>query len=154
MGRLVVKLHPEKYYVMEWHTQARNITTNLNIKVYFTLLAISSMNVVTWKCHVDESAKGRYYMIVGWDILTELGLNLKISEHVIKEDDGHFKGSTTPMVYLGTYIFKDLNTEKITPDESFTNAYVKELYDSEHSRTSTKILRVVLDAKYEEADLH
>ena len=64
-------------------------------------------------------------MILGRDILTELGLNLKFSEHVIEADDGPFNGSTMPMVDLGTYIFKDLNTGKFTPEELFTNAYVK-----------------------------
>ena len=54
-------------------------------------------------------------MILGRYILTELGFNLKFSEHVIKADGVPFKGSITPMVYLGKYIFKDLNTEKITP---------------------------------------
>ena len=42
----------------------------------------------------------------------------------------------------------------ITPEESFTNAYVKELYGSEHVHTATKILRVILYAKYEKAHLH
>ena len=59
---------------------------------------------------MDESTKGRYDMILGPDILTELVLNLKFSEHVIKAYDGTFKGSTTPMVDLGTYILKYLNT--------------------------------------------
>ena len=58
------------------------------------------------------------------------------------------------MVELGTYIFKDLNTGKITPEESFTNAYVEEVYESQHVRTATKRLRVILDAKYEKSDLH
>ena len=44
-------------------------------------------------------------MILGRDILTELRLNIKFSEHVIEADDGPFKGSTTPMVDLGTYMF-------------------------------------------------
>ena len=56
----------------------------------------------------------------------------------MEADDGTFKGSTTPMVNLGVYIFKDFNTGKITPDESFTNAYVEEVYESEHVRTATK----------------
>ena len=64
------------------------------------------------------------------------------------------KGSTTPMVGLGTYIFNYLNIGKITPKESFTNTYVKEVYQSEHVRTATKRLRVILDAKYEKSDLH
>ena len=65
---------------------------------------------------MDESAKGRHNMILGQDILTELGLYLKFSEHVIKADGGHFKGTITPMVDLGTYILKYLNTGKITPE--------------------------------------
>ena len=51
------------------------------------------------------------------------------------------------MFYLGTYIFKDLNKGNITP-ESFSNAYVEELYYSEQVRTDTKQLHVILDSKY------
>ena len=50
---------------MQWNTQAGNITTNLKVKVYFTLTALSVTIVMTWDCHVDESAKGRYGMILG-----------------------------------------------------------------------------------------
>ena len=89
--------------MIQWHTQAGNITTNLKVEVDFTLTELSVMNIVTWKCHVDESAKGRYDMILGRDLLTELGLNLKFSDHVIISNDGHFKGYTSPMVDLGTY---------------------------------------------------
>ena len=41
------------------------------------------MNAVERKCHVDDSAKGRYDMILGRDLLTELVLNLKLSDNVI-----------------------------------------------------------------------
>ena len=51
-------------------------------------------------------------MILGRYILTKLGLYSKFSEHVIKADGGPFKGSTTPMVYLGMYVFKYLNAGK------------------------------------------
>ena len=69
-----------------------------------------------WNCHGDDSAKGRNNTILGWDILTELGLNLKFYERVIEADYGPFNGSTPSMVGLGTYIFKYLNTEKIKPE--------------------------------------
>ena len=52
------------------------------------------------------------------------------------------------MVDLGTYEFKDLNTDKITTKELFMNAYIEEVCKSEHVRTSTKQLRGILDAKY------
>ena len=65
-----------------------------------------------WKCHVVDSAKDRYDLILGRDLLSELGLNFKFSEHVIEAYDGPFKGFTTPIVNLGTYVIKDLNTGK------------------------------------------
>ena len=102
----------------------------LKVKVYFTLPALSVTNVVTWDFHVDDSDKGRYDMILGRDVLKELGLNMKFSLHVIEADDGHFKGYTTLMVDLGTYIFKDFNRGKIKPEESFTNACVEGVYES------------------------
>ena len=86
---------------------------------------------------MDNSAKGWYDMILWWDLWRELWLNLKLSEHVIEADDGTFKGSTIPTVDLGMYIFRYLNTGEITPEESFTNAYVGEVYESEHVRTTT-----------------
>ena len=69
---LVEKINPDKDIVMQWHTQVGNITTNLKVKIDFTLPALSATNVVTWKCHVDDSTKGIYGMILGRDILTEL----------------------------------------------------------------------------------
>ena len=95
---------PSQPCYMYCNTQAENITTNLKVGIYFTLPALSATNFVTLNFHVHYFAKGRYDMILGKDILTEVGLNLKLSENVIKADDGTFNGSTTPMVDLGTYI--------------------------------------------------
>ena len=92
IGRQVRKLNPEKYAVMQWHMQSGNITTGLKVTVGFTLPALSATYLVTWKCHVDDSTKGRYDMILGHDLLVELGLSLKLSDHIIKLDDGPFKG--------------------------------------------------------------
>ena len=58
------------------------------------------------------------------------------------------------MVDLGGFVLKKLNTGEITPEESFVNAYVKEVYESAHIRTTTKQLRVTLDSKDEKSDLH
>ena len=75
MVRIVKILYPEKDTVMQWHTQAGNITTNIKVKVYLTLPVISATNVVTRKYHVDDYDKGRYDMTLGRDLLTELGFN-------------------------------------------------------------------------------
>ena len=55
---------------MQWHTQEGNITTNLKVKIYLNLPKLRATKIVTWNCHVDESAKGRYDMILGIYILT------------------------------------------------------------------------------------
>ena len=88
MRSIVKKLDPEKDDVMQWQTQAGNITTNFKVKVDFTLHAFSATNVVTWQCHVDDSAKGGYFMILGRYLLTEIVLNINFSEHVIEADNG------------------------------------------------------------------
>ena len=123
---------------MQWQTQAGNITTNFKVKVDFTLPTLSATNFVTWKCHVDEYAKGIYDMILVRYLLTELGLNLDFSEHVIEADDGPFIGSTAPIVDLGMYVFKYLNTGEIKPEGSFTGTYVEDVYESVHVHTDTK----------------
>ena len=68
---------------MQWNTLAGNITTNNKVKVDFTLPALSETNVMMWKFHVYDFAKGRYNIILGQYLLTELGINLKFSDHVI-----------------------------------------------------------------------
>ena len=68
MGKLIEKLQPEKYSVMQWHMQAVNVTTNITVKIDFTLPAISTTNVVTRKCQMGDPPKGRYNMILGRDL--------------------------------------------------------------------------------------
>ena len=81
------------------------------------------MKIVTRNCHVDDSDKVRYDMILGRYSLTVLVLNLKLSDHVIKADDRPLKGLTAPMVDIGVYELKNLNTGNITPEELFVNYY-------------------------------
>ena len=71
---------------------------------------------MTWYCHVDDSTKGRYDIILGRYLLTLLGLNIKSSEQFIEADYGPLKGLTSDMVDLGGYQFIYLNTGKITPE--------------------------------------
>ena len=71
-------MHPEKDAVMQLHTQAGSITTNLKVKVDFTLPALRAKTFVTWKCHVDESTKGGHDMILGKDIFNRIRIKFKI----------------------------------------------------------------------------
>ena len=50
-------------------------------------------------------------------------------DDVVKSDGGPFKESTATMVDLGMHKFKYLNTGKLTPEESFMNAYTEDNYE-------------------------
>ena len=64
------KISLEEDSPMQWHMQARNVTTNLKVKVDFTLPTLRATNSVTSKWNVDDSAKGGYDMILRRDLLT------------------------------------------------------------------------------------
>ena len=108
MERLIHRITSKKDAVMHWNTQAGKITTNLKVKIYSTLPELSATKIVTWNCHVGDCAKCRYDMILSRNLLTDLSLNLKLSDHVIESNDGPFKGSTAPMFHVGEYEFKEL----------------------------------------------
>ena len=53
MRRLIKKLNTKIDTVMQLHTQEGNITTNIKVKIYFTLPELSGKQIMTWNCHVD-----------------------------------------------------------------------------------------------------
>ena len=63
-----------------WHryTKSGIITTNLKAKIELILPELISTIFVTWDFNVDKSTKGVYFISLGTDILTYLGLFLKI----------------------------------------------------------------------------
>ena len=88
--------------MIQFHTHTGNVTTHLKGKIYLIRPELIVTKIMTWNCRVDASARGRYDIILVRYILTALVVNIKLSEHVIKADYGNFKGSTSPMDYLGT----------------------------------------------------
>ena len=51
------------------------------------------------------------------------------------------------MVDVSRYDFKTLIDNKVKPEESFINAYVNEFLTSEGTKSSTRRIRIILDAK-------
>ena len=83
MGKLILKLKPKETAKTMWKNQAGKFTTSKKVNVDFCLSEFSTTEIVTWKCHVDESTNGRYDMILGRDLLTTLRPDLKFSENTI-----------------------------------------------------------------------
>ena len=77
---LTTKIKPKEDSVMQWHMQSGNITTYMKVKLDCTLSELSTTKIITCIFHVDDSAKGKYNMILGRYLLTKLVLNIEFFE--------------------------------------------------------------------------
>ena len=75
---------------------------------------------------MDESTTGRYAMILGIDLLTEMGLDLKFYGNVIIVGNGPYGGCSSPMVDASNYNFTYLTNKTVKLKESFINVYAEE----------------------------
>ena len=85
------------------------------MKVDFFLPEFSVTKIVTWKCHVDKSTYSRYNVILGRDLLTALGLDLKFSERLIIVGEGPYEGFSSPMVDVRNDEFKSITNKTVKP---------------------------------------
>ena len=99
-----------------WETQARKFTTSKKVDVDFFIPRFSATKNLMWKCHVDESTTGRYYIILGRDLLTALRLDLKFFLNVIHGEEGPFKRYSAPMVDVNNYNFNILTAKTVKPE--------------------------------------
>ena len=115
--------------------------------IHFFSPQFSATNIATWKFHVDESTNGRYDMIRGRDLLTALGLDIKMSENVITGGEGPYEGCLSPMIEVSNYDFKYISDKTVKPEEYFVNSYVKECLESDSAINLTIRICRTLDAK-------
>ena len=57
--------------------------TSKKATIDFSLQEFIFTSFVTWEFHVDESNNGRYDSILGRDLLTAMGLDLKFFDNII-----------------------------------------------------------------------
>ena len=67
------------------HTQLGNIITNTKVKIYLILPEFSAAKIVNQECHIDDSVKGIYDMILVKYILPQLGLYIKCLNISLKQ---------------------------------------------------------------------
>ena len=65
-----------------WETQDGKFTTSKKVNVYFFLTKFIATKIVSWKCHIDEFTTRRYGMILGRELLSALGRDLKFYENI------------------------------------------------------------------------
>ena len=99
-----------------------------------------------WNFHVGDFAEGKYIMILGKDLITALGLDIKLSENVIIGGDGKFDGCFSTMFDVGNYNFTSLIYKTVKPEELFIKLYVDECIESDSMISSTwRMCRIIDD---------
>ena len=67
--------------------------------------------------------------------------------------DKPYEYCSAPLVDLSNYEFKSLTDKIVKPEESFITSYINKCLKSETTISSMRIMRRILDTKYEKADL-
>ena len=136
---LVKELKTREEKPSNWSTKTGSFQTTKTCKIKFILPAFHKKRDISWRAYVDETDKlsSRYDMIIGRDLLEELGINFLFSEKLMEWDN-----ATTSM---------------LDPDV-FCKEFIDELeheifYMHDPVTTEAERIQDILDAKYCQADL-
>ena len=123
----------------KWVTKAGKFSTSRKCEIDFTLPAFHNKKKISWNCYVDESdnTKGNYDMIIGRDILHELGIDLLFSTAEMTWDN-----VTIPMQPI----------TKLTEDwaDQIENEI---MFSQDPATTDAERIQSIIDAKYTAANL-
>ena len=145
---IITKEHVKKLRLQHststtWNTKAGNFTTNATCKIKFSLPEFYENRLVDWTAHVDDSdGPHKYDMIVGRDLLENLGLVLNFADKTV------CWGDSTVLMKDPTFLKQSL-TDYQTDNFYWHN----DLLESEALRSATDRLKKILDAKYEKTNL-
>ena len=81
---LVKKLRTKMEKPTLWSTAAGDFKTSGISKISFQLMELSPTAELQWKLHVHKGQLNGYDMILGRDILTEIGIDLCFSDQMIR----------------------------------------------------------------------
>ena len=128
--KLIKKLKLKDSKKTSWNTAAGVFKTEGTAKIDMILPEFYESRLISWKAHVTPQDCG-YDMIVGRDLLQELGMNINFSTNSVE-----WEGATVPMKP------HDANRE--------TDLFVQ---DSKPVEDAVDRMKNILDAKYTKADL-
>ena len=85
--KLVKKLRVKNDQSTVWKTASGTFRTTALAKVQFALLELHEQKLITYKMHMSKSQLGDYDMVIGRDLMKELGIKLNFDEEVIEWED-------------------------------------------------------------------
>ena len=110
-------------------------------KVTLSLSELNSHRIIDWQCFIDDRDNGElgYDMIIGRDLMTELGLILNFNEKKIIWDGIELE-------------MRDFNSKK--PSRKEIKRVMQQAVEPTVTKNATSRMIKILDSNYEKADLH
>ena len=135
----VKKLKTRQSTAAKWTTKAGTFKTTRKANVTFLLPEFHKNRDIRWTMYVDESnnSSSRYDMIIGRDLMEELGIDLKFSTGEIIWDN-----ASIPM--------RDVS---VLEDAQIDNFEHEIFFSEDPVTTDAERIQSLIDAKYTEADL-
>jgi len=139
MGRLTKKLRmSQTTHSTKWSTKAGVFETNKTCKVQFILPEFDQNKIIEWTMHVDDStSNSNYDMIIGTDLMVELGMNIEFDRQVMT-----WEQATVP-----------LKNRDILSDVDMLNEIHEQIYTSDELNQMSDRQARILDADYHAANL-
>ena len=136
---LVEKLKTTKETKTKWKTKAGSFVTERKCKINFTLPALFEKREINWNCYVDESSSNSclYDLIIGRDLMLELGIDICFSTAEIKWDN-----ASIPMHPADK--LDELNIDEFEQELLFTH---------DPDTTDAERIQNIVESKYCPADL-
>jgi len=132
----------QRSHKSRWDTRAGVFTTSTKCKIRFSLPEFFENRIIEWPVHVDDCTDShRYDLIIGRDLLKELGMSLDFSQHIVTWDNATI---TMKDVASVTQLHKNDHNSFYWQDDSA---------ETEALKSSTERIKRILDAKYEKANL-
>jgi len=123
----------------KWKTKAGSFSTTKRCNVSFTLPAFHEHREITWNCYVDEtdSKSCKYDMIIGRDLMHEIGIDILFSKSQIVWDN-----ASIPME----------SVDKL--DSKYVDHFEQELlFIHDPISTDAERIQSIIDEKYSKQDL-
>ena len=125
----------------EYSTGSGILKTKYESKIHFALMEFSDKKIIEWKFSVTDSKDLGYDMIVGRDLLTELGIDISFKRKIVS-----WEGIDIPM--------RDFNRlRKWNISKYEINVIIEESKEPIVTQAATERIIKILDSKYEKANL-
>ena len=122
-----------------WNTKVGSFKTTRTCEINIMLPAFHEKHIINWTAYVDETNQlsSRYDMIIGRDLISELGMSFRFNDYLMEWDNATIS-MQNPKIF-------DLDSREDIAKEMYM------MHDPD--TTEAKRIQAILDAKYCKADL-